>query len=102
MASSDELERMRQQIMRFRELLDIMRVNLQEGDAVYAKLFSDRSIEVTTGKKEKDLQGELAAILIADREPLRRAVMQMRFDSRELERAFEELHDLIAASQEPE
>src|SRR5260221_8245310 len=93
--SAEEIEKVRQEIMRFRELLNIMRVKLEEGERAYSKLFSDFSPEEIAGTKEKDLQGKAAQKLLPNVSPLRKAVMQMRFEARNLEHAFEELHDTI-------
>ncbi len=102
MATSEEIEKVRQEIMRFRELLDVMRSTMDDGERAYAALFSGFSSEAMAGTKEKDLQWQLAETMVEDVEPLLRAVGQMRFEARELERAFEELHDIVMATQKPE
>ena len=45
MEHSEEIETLRQQIMRFRELLNIMRLRLDDGDKAYAKLFAIFGVE---------------------------------------------------------
>jgi hypothetical protein len=97
----EEIEKVRQEIMRFRELLNIMRQRLENGERAYSQLFSNFSVEEMQGVKEKDLQWKLAEEIIDDLSPLRKAVMTARFDARELEKAFEELYDIIVAAQEP-
>ncbi len=102
MANSEDIEKVRQEIMRFRELLNVMREKLGEGEQAYAKLFSGFAAEDVANIKEKDLQWKLAENMMTDVSPLRKAVMQMRFEARNLERAFEELHDIIATVPESE
>src|SRR5690348_8411773 len=96
----EAIEKVRQEIMRFRELLNIMRQRLDISERAYSQLFSNFSSEDMQGVKEKDLQWKLAEQIIDDLSPLSNAVMTARFDARELEKAFEELYDIIAA--EPE
>ncbi len=108
MADSDEIEKVekvRQQIMRFRELLNVMREKLDDGERAYAKLFSSFSPEdmaALKAMKEKDQQWKLAENMVSDVSPLDKAVLQMRFETHNLERAFEELYDIIATVQDPE
>ena len=51
--------------------------------------------------KEKDLQWHVATQLVDDVTALRKAVMRVRYDAQELERAFEELYDIIVTVEEP-
>ena len=97
MASDEEIEKIRQEIMRFRELLNIMRLKLEDGERAYAQLLAGRSAEEMSSLMEKDLQWKVAEALIADLSPLRKATMTMRFETRNLEAAFEELHDIIVS-----
>ena len=96
MSHSEEVERVRQQIMRFRELLNIMRLKLEDGERAYEQLFSNRSPGEMKTVKEKDLQLLVAQDIIDDTSALQKAVMRARFDAHELERAFEELYNIIA------
>ncbi|HLY24874.1 MAG TPA: hypothetical protein VKQ72_00950 [Aggregatilineales bacterium] len=102
MANSEEIETLRQQIMRFRELLNIMRLRLDEGEKAHAKLFTAFSVEQRPDAKEKDLQWQLAEKMYGDTSALRKAALTMRFHSRDFEKAFEELHDLIVAAEQRE
>jgi hypothetical protein len=95
MANPENVEKVRQEIMRFRELLNIMHLKLDEGERAYGQLFSNRSPEEMQNMKEKDLQGKVAEEIIGDLTPLSKAVLKARFGARELERAFEELYDII-------
>ncbi len=81
--------------MRFRELLDIMRQMLERHERAYARLFAGISDEEKQGKQEKALQTLVAYQLDANLTPLSDAALHARFDARELEKAFEELHDTI-------
>jgi hypothetical protein len=102
MANAEDIEKVRQEIMRFRELLNIMRKELENGERTYAKLFSSFTPEEMAGTKEKDLQWKLAEKMIDDLSPLRRSVGNVRFHTRELDRAFAELYDIIVTVQDPE
>ena len=102
MPTSEEIEKVRQEIMRFHELLNIMRANLEAGERAYTQLFADCSPEEMKTLKEKDLQWKVAEDMVGDVSQLRTAVSRMRFDARNLERAFEELHDIIVSGQEEE
>ena len=95
MTNAENVEKVRQEIMRFRELLNIMRLKLDEGERAYAQLFSNITPEEKESLKEKDLQGKVAQEIIDDLTPLSKAVLNARFSARELERAFEELYNII-------
>jgi hypothetical protein len=97
MADREQIERVRQAIMRLRELLTLMRGTLENSERAYDKLFADMPPDVIRqmeGLREKERQWKLAEQLIADLDPLERAVSQTRFDMRELYRAFGELSDI--------
>lgn len=98
MTTAEDIEKVRQEIMRFRELLNIMRKNLEYGERTYANLFSGIPPEEVAGTKEKDLQWKLAEKMVADTSQLSRFALQMRFAARDLEKAFEELHDIIVSA----
>ncbi len=93
MASHEEIEKFRQGIMRFRELLDIMRMHLAEGEKVYEGLFAKYVPDERNSMEVKKLQWLIAERIIEQPSELTRAIMQIQFDARELERAFEELYD---------
>lgn len=94
-SNHERTEKVRQEIMRFRELLTIMRERLNRAERRYADLFAGLPTNEVAGLKEKDLQWKAAESLLADDSALGKAVLQARFDARELERAFEELYDII-------
>jgi len=100
MATRDQIEDVRQEIMRFRELLNIMRLKLDESERAYAELFASVPPETLTTLKEKDRQWKLAEQMVDDTSVLRKAASQARFNAREMERAFEELHDIIVAHEQ--
>ncbi len=101
MADPEQIEKVRQEIMRFRELLNIMRIKLEDGERAYARLFANCSPEDKQRMKEKDLQWQVATQIVGDLSGLSKAVMQVRYDARDLERAFEELFDIIVTVEEP-
>jgi hypothetical protein len=99
MTDREHTEKVRQEIMRFNELLGIMRGHLTAGERAYDALFAAFTPEERDATKHKDLQWKLAEQM-HDLTPLERAVSNMRFASRELEKAFEELYDIIAATED--
>ena len=100
MATRDQIEDVRQEIMRFRELLNIMRLKLDESERAYEQLFASVPPETLTNLKEKDRQWKLAEQMVDDTSVLRKAVGNARFNAREMERAFEELHDIIVTHEQ--
>ena len=103
MFEREDIEKIRQEIMRFRELLTLMQGYQKSGEQSYAKLFARFSAEETAGIREKDLQWKAAEAMSPDDvAELGRAVGQMRFYARELERNFEDLHGTILAAQDSE
>ena len=84
------------------ELLNIMSQKLNEGEQAYAKLFANCSVEDKQHLKEKDLQWKAAELIknSNDLSLLSRAAGSMRFETRALESAFEELYDIIVTVQE--
>lgn len=93
---AESVEKVRQAIMRYRELLDLLAMHTQSAERAYTKLFDALPEEQKTTLAEKALQREAAILALADLEPLRRAALQMRFDMRDMERGFEELYNNIA------
>jgi len=93
----EHIEKVRQEIMRFRELLDVMALKLRDGERAYECLFAVLPPE-TAQLREKDRQTKLAEHLFGNLQPLSRAVVKAQFDAREMERAFEELHGIILTS----
>ena len=97
MASAEEIEKIRQGIMRFRELLDIMQQRLEDGERTYAQFFAACSPDDREHLKTKDLQWKAAETMVNDPSPLSKAALIQFGYARELERAFEELHDNVAS-----
>jgi hypothetical protein len=99
MPTREEIEKVRQEVMRFHELLEIMRAKVEESERVYTRLFANLSAE-DRNLKEKDQQWKVAEQLIADPSPLQKAVISAQFNAREMERAFEELYHIIITDYE--
>ena len=99
MDENERIERARQAIMRFRELLDLMGEELARGEREYSLLFAHLSREETATLKVKDLQGRAALDLIDHPETLGKPALHMRFAARNLERDFEQLYDNLMASE---
>lgn len=91
----EQIERARQAIMRFRELLDLMTAELAEGERAYKVLFAQCTPEQIATLKEKDLQGIAAIYLLDDRSALGDAALHLRIAARNVERDFEQLYDNI-------
>lgn len=94
MTSRERSEKVRQQIMRLNELLGLWRSKLLAGERAYDELFSGLDPEETRDLHSKERQWRLAEQL-QDLSPLADAVGALRFDARELERAFAELQAII-------
>jgi hypothetical protein len=95
MEYTEEVERARQAIMRFRELLDLMRAELEAGERNYELLFSKCTPEEIETLKEKDLQRRAAIHLLDDPSALGDAAFHLRYVTRNLERDFEQVYDNI-------
>lgn len=78
--------------MRYRELLDVMQTRLDEGDRMYKRLIAQHAPENAAEMKEKEVQWHVAEQIVDDTEVLKRAVLHMQFEAREMERAFDELY----------
>src|SRR4051812_26002181 len=102
MTNHEDIEKVRQEIMRFRELLTLMAESVQNGERAYAALFANCSDEDKQSMKEKDLQWKVAEQIIDDLAPLRDAVLKLRFNARNLERDFEELYNIIITEPNPD
>ncbi|GEM_PF-909630 len=96
------IEKIRQEIMRYRELLDVLRSRVDMGDKLYDKLIARVPAEERDGKSEKDVQTLVAYAIEDDLKPLEDAVLRMRFEARDFEKAFEELYDKIVTPHEEE
>ena len=97
MPDAEQIEKARQGIMRLRELLDLLRGELEAGEEAYARLFDKCSPEEKAALKEKDLQRRAALDLIDDPSSLSKPALQLRFAARNLERDFEQLYDNVIA-----
>lgn len=95
MADPEQMEKVRQAIMRYRELLDVLRARTEASERRYAALFSGLD-DRQRALPEKLQQREAAIHALDDLQPLRRAALRTQFDLRDLERAFEELYEHIA------
>lgn len=95
MTDAEYLEKARQAIMRFRELLDIMQQQVQEGEEAYTRLFAALDPAETNGLAVKEIQRLAAYDVVADPEPLRRAALHQGFSCRNMERDFTQIHDAL-------
>lgn len=100
MTNPENVEKTRQAIMRLRELLDLMRDELDQGEAAYADLFASLSPDDIHGLKEKEVQRLAAIAILDDTSALSDAALHLRFAARNLERDFEQIYDNLMT--EPE
>ena len=94
----ETIERLRQGVMRYRELLDILHSQIEQGEQAYAELMARLSPDDTDGLSEKAIQGLLAKQLSDDPTPLGEAALTMRWHMRYMERDFEQVYDNVMAS----
>ena len=95
MPDQERTEKVRQEVMRLNELLGIMRRQLADGERAYDALFAGFTPDESAAMKHKDLQWKLAEQM-DDLSPLKEIVSKLRFEARELEKAFAELYDIVA------
>jgi hypothetical protein len=95
MTEAEQLEKARQAIMRFRELLDIIQQQLEDGERAYDRLFAALNAAETAGLQTKAIQGLAAHEVAANPEPLRRAALHQSFSCRNMERDFAQVHDAL-------
>ena len=93
MNQHERTERIRQAIMRMRELLDLLRQSVDDGERAYEQLFAVLTDAEKDGLKEKEQQWLIAQKFLADPSPIAREALKLRFRARDLGRAFEEVHD---------
>jgi hypothetical protein len=101
MTTHEEIEKVRQEIMRMRELLTLLRGHLEAGEQSYERLFARHLPPDAMALKEKDRQWRLAEHLVADLAPLERAVATCTFRLRMMHQGFEELHEIVLATPKP-
>ncbi len=89
----EELEKARQGIMRMRELLDILRARVDEGERAYQQFFAELSPEDTAGLKEKEIQRLAAYAIVDDRSQIMNPALHLCFVLRDLANEFEQIHD---------
>lgn len=86
--------------MRFRELLDITKHELEAAEAKYRQLFAGCTPEEIATLREKELQGVAATHIVDDPSLLADAALHMRFVGRNMEHDFEHLYDNIMTEEE--
>lgn len=102
MTTAEKIEKTRQAIMRFRELLDLLTREMETAEAAYRQLFANLAPEEVATLKEKELQRLVATHIVDDPMALADAALHMRFVGRNLERDFEHLYDKIMTEEEEE
>ncbi|HLU08891.1 MAG TPA: hypothetical protein VK003_04435 [Oceanobacillus sp.] len=97
MITDEKIEQTRQAIMRIRELLDILKHEVEQGEERYKQLFAQLTPEQMATLKEKDLQLQAAYYHVEDPTAIADTALQLRFVCRNLERDFEQIHDNLMA-----
>jgi hypothetical protein len=97
MADKSVVEKARQAIMRYQEMLAMMREQLEMGEQMYLRMMQQYAADAPSEMKEKDRQRRMAENMVEDMTPLMRAVNMMRFYVHDLDRAFEELQGVLYA-----
>lgn len=100
MTNPEKIEKNRQAIMRLRELLDIMRAQLEAGEAAYAALFMSLNPDDRRNLREKEIQRLAAIAILDDTSSLSSAALNLRFATRSLERDFEQLYNNLLSEHE--
>jgi hypothetical protein len=97
MITDEKIERTRQAIMRIRELLDILKRELAQGEERYQQLFAQLTPEQMATLKEKDLQLQASYYHVEDSSAIGDAALHLRFVCRNLERDFEQVYNNVMA-----
>jgi hypothetical protein len=100
MTDPEQVEKVRQAIMRYRELLDLLHERTDNAERAYGALFDRLTEEQRATLPEKLQQREAALVALEDLEPLRRALLRAQFAMRDFERAFEEIYNNVAPQEE--
>lgn len=100
MTYEEQVERVRQAIMRYRELMDLLHSRTATAERNYERLFEPLTPDQRETLSEKLRQREAAIHALKDMEPLRRAVMQIRFAMRDFEREFDQIATHIAPEED--
>jgi hypothetical protein len=95
MSEELDVERVRQAIMRYRELLDVLSQRMQQAEKRYDALFAPLPQEKKT-LPVKALQCEAALLALTDMEPLRKATLAVYYDLHDMTKAFEDMYNNIA------
>jgi len=98
----EDIEKVRQELMRLHELLKLTRKMLEAGERAYLSLFPDMSPATIDSVKHKDVQWIVAEAMVYDSALLRRIVCEMTFTMHNLQLGFAELRDIISSNQYPE
>jgi len=88
-------EKMRQAVMRLRELMDLMQGHLDEAERAYAGLFAHIAPDVLSTTHEKENQRLAALRLLDNPQPLAHTVLDLQSHARTFEREFEALYGHI-------
>lgn len=95
MSQEEDVEKVRQAIMRYRELLDVLNARIHQAEKRYQALFAVIPAEKKT-LPLKALQREAALLALDDMEPLRKATLAVYYDLHDMTKAFEEVYNNIA------
>jgi hypothetical protein len=98
-AYTEQYEKIRQAIMRYRELLDLTKGHLAEAEKTYAALLGHLTPQERAQLPAKEQHGLAAQKAMQDLAPLRQAVWGAYFNLHQMTQAFSELQDNINTNQ---
>ncbi len=102
MTHREQLEKTRQAIMRYRELLDLLHQHVDQAERRYEGWFAAIPAEDLDGLPEKQRQGRAAEHYVSDPQTIADGALHLRFVCREFEKEFEQLHDNVLTEIEEE
>jgi hypothetical protein len=99
MHSDEDIERIRQAIMRLHELMELMRHHLHEGETAYEALFATLTPEERTLPYKTQQRVIAETLLDSSTQPLADIALRLRLHARDFEREFENVHDKVVSSE---
>lgn len=102
MTNREQHEKLRQAIMRYRELMDIAQAMMARAERDYHHLFADVPEQARATLAEKALQGEAAKLAMNNLKPLQDALLRLRFGFYDLSKEFEQTYNNTVPAPEDE
>ncbi len=93
MTDQERHDKLRQAIMRYRELMDIAQAMMTRAERDYQQLFAGVPEQARATLAEKALHGEAAKLAMDDLKPLQDALLRLRFGLHDLSKEFEQTYN---------